>query len=104
MVKRIDDRTKLSVLSSGPPKEMERFSAPAYNGLDWNMWTSARAAVGWENPRTDYEAPALRMTLASRQRQLHDEDKSCGIQPAYIRVIYRRLLLLLCSKSTFREG
>lgn len=35
------------------------------------------------------------MTLASRPRQLHDEDKSCGIQPAHIRVIDRRLLLLM---------
>jgi UDP-N-acetylmuramate-alanine ligase len=42
---------------------------------------SDRAAVGWENPRTDYEAPADRMTLAVRQRQLHDEDKSCVSNP-----------------------
>ena len=35
------------------------------------------------------------MTLANRPRQLRDEDKSCGTQPAYIRVIYRRLLLLM---------
>jgi hypothetical protein len=41
------------------------------------------------------------MTLASRPRQLRDEDKSCGNQPAYIRVIYRRLLLLMpCLHST----
>ena len=68
------------------------------------MWTSARTAVGWENPRLHYEAPVYRTTLDARQRQLHDEDKSCGIQPAHIRVIYRRLLLLLCSKSTFKGG
>jgi hypothetical protein len=55
---------------------------------------SARIAAGWENPRQDYEAPSYRLTLDFRQRQLHDEDKSCGIQPAYIRVIYRRLSLL----------
>ncbi len=36
-----------------------------------------------------------RMTLATRPRQLRDEDKSCGNQPAYIRVIYRRLSLLV---------
>jgi hypothetical protein len=54
---------------------------------------------GLENPRFRHEAPVCpadslgrktRMTLETRQRQLHDEDKSCGIQPAYIRVIYRR--------------
>jgi len=33
--------------------------------------------------------------LDFRQRQLCDEDKSCGTQPAYIRVIYRRLSLLM---------
>ena len=55
---------------------------------------SARIAAGWENPRQNYEAPSYRLTLDFRQRQLHDEDKSCGIQPAYIRVIYRRLSLL----------
>ena len=58
------------------------------------MCVSARIAAGWENPRKDYEAPSYRLNLEHRQRQLHDEDKSCGIQPAYIRVIYRRLLLL----------
>jgi hypothetical protein len=54
------------------------------------LWTSGRAAVGWENPRTDYEAAEVKMTLEGRQRQLHDEVKSCGTQPAYIRMIYRR--------------
>ncbi|HDZ87923.1 MAG TPA: hypothetical protein ENH38_04810 [Nitrospirae bacterium] len=44
-----------------------------------------------ENPRAPLEAPETWMTLVKRQRQLHDEDKSCGTQPAYIRVIYRRL-------------
>jgi len=47
--------------------------------------------TGMENPRFRLEAPETRMTLDTRQRQLHDEDKSCGIQPAYIRMIYRRL-------------
>jgi hypothetical protein len=47
--------------------------------------------TGMENPRFRLEAPEIRMTLDTRQRQLHDEDKSCGIQPAYIRMIYRRL-------------
>jgi hypothetical protein len=46
--------------------------------------------TGMENPRFPLEAPETRMTLDTRQRQLHDEDKSCGIQPAYIRMIYRR--------------
>ena len=46
--------------------------------------------TGMENPRFRLEAPETRMTLDTRQRQLHDEDKSCGIQPAYIRMIYRR--------------
>lgn len=67
------------------------------------MWTSGRTAVGWENPRTDYEAPENSVTLAVRQRQLHDEDKSCGTQPAYIRVIYRRSLLLFCPRYTFSK-
>ena len=58
------------------------------------MCISARIAAGWENPRQNYEAPSYRLTLEDRERQLHDEDKSCGIQPAYIRVIYRRLSLL----------
>ena len=58
------------------------------------LCVSARIAAGWENPRKDYEAPSYRLILEHRQRQLHDEDKSCGIQPAYIRVIYRRLSLL----------
>ena len=48
-------------------------------------------ANGLENPRSPLEAPAIWTTLVIRQRQLHDEDKSCGIQPAYIRVINRRL-------------
>ena len=47
--------------------------------------------TGMENPRFRVEAPEVRMILESRQRQLHDEDKSCGTQPAYIRMIYRRL-------------
>ena len=47
--------------------------------------------TGMENPRFRLEASETRMTLDTRQRQLHDEDKSCGIQPAYIRMIYRRL-------------
>lgn len=55
--------------------------------------------TGREEPvgRTlDYSKRRLNwMTLARRPRQLRDEDKSCGTQPAYIRVIYRRLLLLM---------
>jgi hypothetical protein len=42
-----------------------------------------------------------RKTLDVRQRQLRDEDKSCGNQPAYIRLINRRLTLLchICSNK-----
>jgi len=48
--------------------------------------------------------PAIRrpygMTLEVRPRQLRDEDKSCGTQPAHIRVIDRRLsLLMFCFTS-----
>ena len=37
-----------------------------------------------------------------RERQLHDEAKSCGSQPAYIRVIKRRLKPLLLESTRFR--
>ena len=37
--------------------------------------------TGLENPRFPHEAPKTRMTLETRQRQLHDEDKSCGSNP-----------------------
>jgi hypothetical protein len=67
------------------------------------MCISARAAVGWENPRTYFEAPENKMALVIRQRKLQDEDKSCGTQPAYIRVIYRRLSLLFCPKFIFSK-
>jgi hypothetical protein len=60
--------------------------------INYMLRISARVQrKGMENPRFRLEAPAIRMTLDTRQRQLHDEDKSCGTQPAYIRVIYRRL-------------
>jgi hypothetical protein len=35
------------------------------------------------------------ITLDARERQLRDEDKSCGSQPAHIRVIYRRAMPLM---------
>jgi hypothetical protein len=44
------------------------------------------------------------MTLDVRQRQLHDEDKSCGIQPAYIRVIYRRLSAAVLTQVHYLKG
>jgi len=44
------------------------------------------------------------MTLDVRQRQLHDEDKSCGIQPAYIRVIYRRLSAAVLTQVHYSKG
>jgi len=54
--------------------------------------------TGHEEPMRRTLDPTMRhlnwMTLAFRPRQLRDEDKSCGTQPAYIRVIYRRQLLL----------
>ena len=56
-------------------------------------------AAGWRILDSGYEAPEYRMTLDIRQRQLHDEDKSCGIQPAYIRVIYRRLSAAVLTRS-----
>jgi hypothetical protein len=67
------------------------FSAPPDNSFLNMPCISARVRrTGMENPRFRLEAPEIRMTLDTRQRQLHDEDKSCGIQPAYIRMIYRR--------------
>lgn len=55
--------------------------------------------TGHEEPMRRTLEPTMRhlnwMTLALRPRQLRDEDKSCGTQPAYIRVIYRRQLLLM---------
>jgi hypothetical protein len=57
--------------------------------------------TGMENPRFRLEAPEIRMILDTRQRQLHDEDKSCGIQPAYIRMIYRRISS--CSLTRIHE-
>jgi hypothetical protein len=48
---------KQEVLSSGASKAMEGFCAPTGNVIYWKMWPSARTAVRWENPRTDYEAP-----------------------------------------------
>ena len=68
------------------------------------MCLLARTTAGGENPRVGYEAPACRMTLAFRQRQLHDEDKSCGIQPAYIRVIYRRLSAAVLTQVHYSKG
>jgi len=68
------------------------FFAPSDNSIITMLCISARVQrTGMENPRFRLEAPVIRMTLDTRQRQLHDEDKSCGTQPAYIRVIYRRL-------------
>jgi hypothetical protein len=69
------------------------FLRPARQQISYHMpCISARVRrTGMENPRFRLEAPVMRMTLDTRQRQLHDEDKSCGTQPAYIRMIYRRL-------------
>jgi hypothetical protein len=43
-----------------------------------------------QNPRIGYEVPGNGMTLDFRARQLRDEPLSCGIEPAYIRLINRR--------------
>jgi hypothetical protein len=42
-------------------------------------------------------------TPAFRSRQLHDETKSCGNQPAHIRVINRRLRDDPVSDNEFKE-
>ena len=68
------------------------------------MCILVRTTAGGENPRPSYEAPVSRMTLDVRQRQLHDEDKSCGIQPAYIRVIYRRLSAAVLPQVHYSKG
>ncbi|MBI9105032.1 MAG: hypothetical protein JEY99_21635 [Spirochaetales bacterium] len=60
--------------------------------------------AGQENPQGHYEAPNLWMTLDNRERQLHDEDKSGGNQPAYIRVIDRRFMpSYSCSSARIQE-
>lgn len=85
----MSDHEKDSVLLGS--ERMILFLRPFRQPQEKAMCVLARTSTGWENPRVGYEAPAYRMTLDFRQRQLHDEDKSCGIQPAYIRVIDRRL-------------
>jgi len=70
---------------------VKSFLRPCIETETNGMCILVRTAARWENPRASYEAPACRMTLDLRERQLHDEDKSCGNQPAHIRVIYRRL-------------
>ncbi|HAM49686.1 MAG TPA: hypothetical protein DCP92_02945, partial [Nitrospiraceae bacterium] len=82
--------------SVSPPLQTTLFSVK-------KIWTLARAAVGWENPRTHFEAPDIRMTLELRQRQLHDEDKSCGSQPAYIRMITVVYYCCSAQRSYFSE-
>ena len=42
------------------------------------------------NPRKYFEASGNGMILVIRERQPHDVPLSCGNQPAYIRLIYRR--------------
>jgi len=54
------------------------------------FWPGYKEQV-WRILDAGFEAPVRGMTLVTRQRQLHDEDKSCGTQPAYIRVICRRI-------------
>ena len=87
----MDKRTIEGVLRGSESKVV--FLRPSRQQIfDNGPWIVARIqGTGLENPRFRLEAPVTGMTLVTRQRQLHDEDKSCGTQPAYIRVIYRRL-------------
>lgn len=86
-----EERTKGIVLRGS--ESLVGFLRPHRQQFYYNTpCISARVRrTGMENPRFRLEAPVFRMTLDTRQRQLHDEDKSCGTQPAYIRMIYRRL-------------
>jgi len=86
------DKRTIGVVFRGSESKVE-FLRPSRQQIFYNVpWISARIqGTGLENPRFRLEAPVTGMTLVTRQRQLHDEDKSCGTQPAYIRVIYRRL-------------
>ena len=83
---------QLGVVLRGSESEVV-FLRPSRQQLFNNVpWILARIqGTGLENPRFGLEAPVTGMTLVTRQRQLHDEDKSCGTQPAYIRVICRRI-------------
>lgn len=56
-VKRINDRMKLLGCLPGLRKRWS-VSPPLQTTSIRKMWTLARTAVGWENPRTDYEASA----------------------------------------------
>ena len=103
-MKQIHNRTKQAVLSSEASKEVECFSASTDNVIYWNMCTLVRTAVGWENPRLHYEASVCRMTLDPRQRQLHDEDKSCGTQPAYIRIDLPSFITAVLSEVHILKG
>ena len=49
---------------------------------------------GQENPRNNYVNRFDTETHEFRSRQLRDEAKSCGTQPAYIRVIHRRYMMI----------
>ena len=81
----------IGVVYSGFGTEVGSY-APADNSFINMPCIPARVRrTGMENPRFRLEAPETGMTFDTRQRQLHDEDKSCGTQPAYIRMIYRRI-------------
>jgi hypothetical protein len=51
-----------------------------------------------------YEASGNGMTLELRERQLHDEPLSCGIQPAYIRLINRRFAARFAISALREKG
>src|SRR3990172_5011469 len=95
----------LGVVFRGCESEVGFLRPYRQQGFNYMPCIPARVRrTGMENPRFRLEAPETRMTLDTRQRQLHDEDKSCGIQPAYIRMIYRRLSSCALTRSEERRG
>jgi hypothetical protein len=68
--------------------EMER--KPGIKKRHFRVVTGAQPRTG--EPSFKLLDKTFGRTHATRERQLHDEDKSCGTQPAYIRVINRRII------------
>lgn len=81
----------IGVVFRGIGTEVGSSASPDNSFINISCIPARARRTGMENPRFRLEAPVIGMTLDTRQRQLHDEDKSCGNQPAYIRMIYRRL-------------
>ena len=65
-----------------------------------STWVRVRWS-GKENPRGRYEAPDQGMIHDARERQLRDEVRSGGTQPAYISMIHRRLETSCSVPNTF---